>query len=149
MNLIVEADVLTRGLLMGNGTEGDGGGAGFSQAGPSDSGVNLSEEERRKVEDGELPHPWGKLQLICAFQPSRLGCSSITRNGADVKALYKNNQTLLHRAEDEEFARLLLEHSADANALDINNQSLLHRASEFWHVGAAQALLKHGVDANA
>ena len=79
MNLIVEADVLTRGLLMGNGTEGDGGGAGSSQAGPSDSGVNLSEEERRKVEDGELPHPRGQLQLICAFQPSRLGRSSIIR----------------------------------------------------------------------
>jgi len=52
-----------------------------------------------------------------------------------VKALYKNNQTLLHLAEDEEFARLLLKHSADANAPDINNQSLLHRASEFGHVG--------------
>ncbi|KAI0261703.1 hypothetical protein BGY98DRAFT_1052724, partial [Russula aff. rugulosa BPL654] len=39
MNLIVEADVLTRGLRWGS-----------SRAGPSDSGVNLSEEERRKVE---------------------------------------------------------------------------------------------------
>jgi len=46
MNLIVEADVLTRGLLMG-----DGDVASSSQTGPSDSGVNLSEEERRKVED--------------------------------------------------------------------------------------------------
>ncbi|KAF8493940.1 hypothetical protein F5888DRAFT_1720636 [Russula emetica] len=51
MNLIVEADVLTRGLLVGNGAEDDAERAGSSQAGPSDSGVNLSEEERRKVED--------------------------------------------------------------------------------------------------
>ena len=62
MNLIVEADVLTRGLLVGNGAQGDEDGAGSSQAGPSDSGVNLSEEERRKVEDGELPNsPLGQL----------------------------------------------------------------------------------------
>ncbi|KAH9954901.1 hypothetical protein BC827DRAFT_1142462 [Russula dissimulans] len=51
MNLIVEADVLTRGLLMGNGTEEDGDGAGPSQAGPSNSNINLTDEERRKVED--------------------------------------------------------------------------------------------------
>jgi len=51
MNLMVEADVLTRGLLMGNGAGDDWDGPGPSQAGPSDSGVNLSEEERRKVED--------------------------------------------------------------------------------------------------
>ncbi len=56
MNLIVEADVLTRGLLVGNGAEDDGDGTGSSQARPSDSGVNLSGEERQKVEDGELPY---------------------------------------------------------------------------------------------
>jgi len=56
MNLMVEADVLTRGLLMGNGAGDDWDGPGPSQAGPSDSGVNLSEEERRKVEDGELSY---------------------------------------------------------------------------------------------
>jgi hypothetical protein len=54
MNLIVEADVLTRGLFVGNVAEDDGNRAGSSRAGPSDSGVNLSEEERRRVEDGEL-----------------------------------------------------------------------------------------------
>jgi len=53
VNLIVEADVLTRGLLVGNGTEEDGNGAGPSQAGPSNSNINLTDEERRKVEDGE------------------------------------------------------------------------------------------------
>ena len=62
VNLIVEADVLTRGLLVGNGVEDDGDRAGSSQAGSSDSGVNLSEEERRKVEDGELSYPaWSQL----------------------------------------------------------------------------------------
>jgi len=55
MNLIVEADVLTRGLLVGNGVEDDGG-AGPSQAGPSDPSVNLTDEERLKVEEGELPY---------------------------------------------------------------------------------------------
>ncbi len=80
MNLIVEADVLTRGLLMGNGVEDDWDGAGPSQAGPSDSGVNLSEGERRKVEDGELPYlAQAPASLIFAFQPSRLGRFSITR----------------------------------------------------------------------
>lgn len=80
MNLIVEADVLTRGLLVGNGAEDDGERGGSSQAGPSDSGVNLSEEEMRKVEDGGLTYPaWVPASLIRAFQPSRSGRSSITR----------------------------------------------------------------------
>ena len=57
MNLIVEADVLTRGLLVGNDTEDDGDCASSSRAEPGDSGVNLSEEEKRKVEDGELSYP--------------------------------------------------------------------------------------------
>ena len=60
MNLIVEADVLTRGQLVGNGAEDDGDRADSSRADPSDSGVNLSAEERRKVEDGECPC------LVCA-----------------------------------------------------------------------------------
>jgi hypothetical protein len=51
MNLIVEADVLTRGLFVGN---GDDDGAGPSQAGSSSSNINLTDEERRKVENGEL-----------------------------------------------------------------------------------------------
>jgi hypothetical protein len=65
VNLIVEADVLTRGLLVGNGVEDDADCASSSQAGPSDSGVNLSDEEMRKVEDGELPYPaWVLASLI-------------------------------------------------------------------------------------
>jgi hypothetical protein len=54
MNLIVEADVLTRGLFVGNGNSDDEDGAGPSQAGSSSSNINLTDEERRKVEDGEL-----------------------------------------------------------------------------------------------
>ena len=46
VNLIVEADVLTRGQLVSGGGDGDG-------AGPSGSNINLTDEERRKVEDGE------------------------------------------------------------------------------------------------
>jgi hypothetical protein len=62
MNLIVEADVLTRGLLVGNGAEGEGDGAGPSQAGSSDPSVNLTDEERQKVEDGESPYlAWCRL----------------------------------------------------------------------------------------
>jgi hypothetical protein len=73
MNMIVEADALTRGPLMGSGAENDGDRASSSRAGPSDSGVNLSEEERRKVENGELPDlVWVPALLIIAFQPSRL-----------------------------------------------------------------------------
>ena len=53
VNPIVEADVLTRGLLVGNDTEEDGNGAGPSQAGPRNSNINLTDEERRKVEDSE------------------------------------------------------------------------------------------------
>ena len=53
MNLIVEADVLTSGLLVGTGNADDGDGAGPSQAGPSNSSVNLTDKEREKVEDGE------------------------------------------------------------------------------------------------
>ncbi|KAI9454773.1 hypothetical protein BJY52DRAFT_1205181 [Lactarius psammicola] len=47
VNLIVEADVLTRGLLVsdGAGEEGDG-----DAAGPSSPNINLTDEERRKVE---------------------------------------------------------------------------------------------------
>ena len=79
MNLIVEADVLTRGLLVGNGPEDDGNRAGPSRDEPGDSGVNLSEEERRKVEDGELAYlAWVPASLIHALQPSRLGHSSKT-----------------------------------------------------------------------
>jgi hypothetical protein len=54
VNRIVEADVLTRGLLMGNSAEDDGDGAGPSEAGPSDPSVNLTDEEKQKVEEGEL-----------------------------------------------------------------------------------------------
>ncbi|SRR6266702_1050359 len=50
VNLIVEADVLTRGLLVSGSAGGDGGGGG---AGPSSPNINLTDEERRKVEDGE------------------------------------------------------------------------------------------------
>jgi len=53
MNLIVEADVLTQGLFMGTGNTDHDGGAGSSKAGPSSSNINLTDEERRKVEDGE------------------------------------------------------------------------------------------------
>ena len=52
MNLIVEADVLTSGLLVSTGNTEDGDDAGSSQAGPSNSNINLTEEERQKVEDG-------------------------------------------------------------------------------------------------
>ncbi|KAH8987428.1 hypothetical protein EDB92DRAFT_1875632 [Lactarius akahatsu] len=44
VNLIVEADVLTRGLLVSGSGYGDG-------AGPSSPNINLTDEERRKVED--------------------------------------------------------------------------------------------------
>lgn len=47
VNLIVEADVLTRGLLVGDG-DGDRECAGPSSASPN---INLTDEERRKVED--------------------------------------------------------------------------------------------------
>jgi hypothetical protein len=40
-------------------------------------------------------------------------------HGADVTAQCEDNQTPLHRAENEEVAQLLLEHGADASALDI------------------------------
>ncbi|KAI0290353.1 hypothetical protein BC826DRAFT_913221 [Russula brevipes] len=51
VNLIVEADVLTRGLLVGTGVVQDGNGEGPSQAGPSNSNIHLTDEERKKVED--------------------------------------------------------------------------------------------------
>jgi hypothetical protein len=47
---------LTRGLLVGNSAEGDGGRPGPSQAEPSDPSVNLAVEERQKVEDDELSY---------------------------------------------------------------------------------------------
>jgi hypothetical protein len=53
VNLIVEADVLTRGLLVGTGVVQDGNGEGSSQAGPSNPNIHLTDEERKKVEDGE------------------------------------------------------------------------------------------------
>jgi ubiquitin carboxyl-terminal hydrolase MINDY-1/2 len=59
MNLIVEADVLTRGLLVGADADQDGDDAGPSHAGPSHPNINLTEEESRKVEDGKYhvePH---------------------------------------------------------------------------------------------
>jgi hypothetical protein len=59
MNLIVEADVLTRGLLVGADADQGGDDAVPSQARPSHTNINLTEEERWKVEDGkyhvELP----------------------------------------------------------------------------------------------
>ncbi|KAI9454809.1 hypothetical protein F5148DRAFT_1277295 [Russula earlei] len=51
VNLIVEADVLTRGLLVGNGAEENRDGVGPSQTGPSNSNINLTDEERKKVEE--------------------------------------------------------------------------------------------------
>lgn len=50
VNLIVEADVLTRGRLVSDSAGGDGDGGG---AGPSSPNIDLTDEERRKVEDGE------------------------------------------------------------------------------------------------
>jgi ankyrin repeat protein len=66
----------------------------------------------------------------------------------DTTAQCKNKQTPLHRAKEEEVARLL-QHGADANALDIMNRTPLHRESELGRVGAARVLLEHGIDANA
>src|ERR1019366_773534 len=54
MSLIVDADVLTRGLLVGNSAEDDGNGAGLSQAEPRDPSVNLTDEERQYVAYGEV-----------------------------------------------------------------------------------------------
>jgi hypothetical protein len=51
MNLIVEADVLTSGLLVGTGHAAYIDGTG--QAGPSNPNIKLTDEERQKVEDGE------------------------------------------------------------------------------------------------
>jgi ankyrin repeat protein len=70
-------------------------------------------------------------------------------HGADVTAQCEDNQTALHRADEEEVARFLLEHGADPNALDINNQTPLHRVSELGRVGPARVLLEHDGDANA
>jgi ubiquitin carboxyl-terminal hydrolase MINDY-1/2 len=59
MNLIVEADVLTCRLLMGTDADQSGDNMVPSQAGPSHTNINLTEEERWKVEEGkyhvELP----------------------------------------------------------------------------------------------
>jgi ankyrin repeat protein len=70
-------------------------------------------------------------------------------HGSDATAQRKNKQTPLHRAKEEEVARLLLQHGADANALDIMSRAPLHRESKPGRVGAARVLLEHGVDANA
>ncbi|KAH9954217.1 hypothetical protein BC827DRAFT_1272783 [Russula dissimulans] len=51
VNLIVEADILTRGLLVDSCTEEDGDSAGSGQARPSNSNINLTDEERREVDD--------------------------------------------------------------------------------------------------
>jgi len=53
VNLIVEVDVLTRGLLVGTGVVQDGDSEGPSQAGPSNSIIHLTDEEMKRVEDGE------------------------------------------------------------------------------------------------
>jgi hypothetical protein len=52
MNLIVEADVLTRGLLVGDNVD-QASGSSSQVAGPSHSNINLTDEEKQKVEDGE------------------------------------------------------------------------------------------------
>jgi uncharacterized protein len=71
--------------------------------------------------------------------------------GADVKALCKNNQTLLHWAKGEEAARLLLEHGADANARDASNATPLHLAaiSGGAHAEISPLLLQYGSDVHA
>ncbi|KAH9954221.1 hypothetical protein BC827DRAFT_1272800 [Russula dissimulans] len=51
VNLIVEADILTRGLLIDSCTKEDGDSAGSGQARPSNSNINLTDEERREVDD--------------------------------------------------------------------------------------------------
>jgi ubiquitin carboxyl-terminal hydrolase MINDY-1/2 len=71
-NLIIEVDVLTRGLLVGNSAENDGDGAGPSHFEPSDPSVILADEERQNVEDGELPVPdVAPASLIRKLQPLR------------------------------------------------------------------------------
>jgi len=82
VNLIVEADVLTRGMLVGDGNADNDGGAGPSQAGSSSSNINLTDEERRKVEDGEYrTHVMRRAKWADAraLKPSRSGRSSTTR----------------------------------------------------------------------
>jgi hypothetical protein len=70
VNLIVEADVLTRGMLVGNGNADDDGGAGPSQAGSSSSNINLTDEEMRKVEDGEYrTHVMRRAKWVLMHEP--------------------------------------------------------------------------------
>jgi hypothetical protein len=64
MNLIVEADVLTHGLLVGANADQGGDDVVPSQAGPSHTNINLTEEEKWKVKGGKyhttlsfLPQP--------------------------------------------------------------------------------------------
>ena len=56
MNLIMEADVLTDGLLI---SDGDGG-----SVGPSSPSINLMDVEQCKVEDGECWIPFGPCTLV-------------------------------------------------------------------------------------
>ena len=71
INLIVKADVLMHGLLMGNDTENNENCASSSQTEPGDSGVNLSKEERQNIKDGELPYVWQvPASLMCTLQLS-------------------------------------------------------------------------------
>ena len=57
LNMIVEADVMTCGLLISNPAENDGDGTGLSQAGQSNTIVSSTTEEKHKIEDGELRYP--------------------------------------------------------------------------------------------
>ena len=52
VNLIVEADVLTRGLLVSDGDTAAAAGPSSSSSSSSPN-INLTDEERRRVEDGE------------------------------------------------------------------------------------------------
>ena len=73
-----------------------------------------------------------------------------------MRDMCKDNQTPLHRAEEEEVARLLPEHGADANARDVNNATPLHLASSpknKFRVGrcldVVRLLLQYGSDIRA
>ena len=53
VNLIVEADVLTRGLLVSDGDAAAAAAGPSSSSSSSSPNINLTDEERRRVEDGE------------------------------------------------------------------------------------------------
>jgi len=142
VNLIVEADVLTRGLLVG---DGDAEGAGPSSSSPN---INLTDEELRKVEDAVairtfLDHTRSQLTYhglftLASLQPIPKSEPSPSPSASDSASTSEPTTPTEPPRHPELFAHFRNSHlavlyrHADALYTLVTDQVFLHEPSVVW-----------------